>query len=60
MAATFGLLSALNIGSLRAADVTWRPGAQPRAGAQRTETVANGMHRLTHNGYGMRGYLLLG
>ena len=60
MAATFGLLSALNIGSLRAADVTWRPGAQPRAGAQRTETVANGMHRLTHNGYGIRGYMLLG
>jgi len=60
MIATFGLLSALNIGSLRAADVTWRPGAQPRAGAQRTETVANGMHRLTHNGYGIRGYMLLG
>lgn len=60
MTATFGLLSALNIGSLHAADITWHPGIQIRAGAQKTETVANGNHQLTSNGYAMRGYVLIG
>jgi len=60
MAATFGLLSALNIGSLRAADVKWNPGFQPRAGAPKMETVTNGNHRLTSNGYSISGYMLLG
>ena len=60
MTATFGLLSALNIGSLRAADITWHPGIQIRAGAQKTETVANGNHQLTSNGYAVRGYVLIG
>ena len=60
MTATFGLLSALNIGSLHAADITWHPGIQIRAGAQKTETVANGNHQLTSNGYAVRGYVLIG
>lgn len=60
MTATFGLLSALNIGSLRAADVKWNPGLQPRAGAPKTETVANGMYQLSSQGYAIRGYILLG
>jgi len=60
MTATFGLLSALNIGSLRAADVKWHPGVQARAGAPRTEIVTNGMHQLSSNGYVVNGYVLLG
>ena len=60
MTATFGLLSALNIGSLRAADVKWHPGVQVRAGAPRTEIVTNGMHQLSSNGYAVNGYVLLG
>ena len=60
MTATFGLLSALNIGSLRAADVKWHPGVQIRAGAPRTEIVTNGMHQLSSNGYAVNGYVLLG
>lgn len=61
MAATFGLLSALNIGSLHAADVKWHPGVQLRGlGAPKTETVSEGKHRLTSNGYAVRGFVLLG
>ena len=60
LAATFGLLSSLNLGSLRAADVKWHPGAQPRAGKPKTETVATGKYQLASQGYAVRGWVLIG
>lgn len=60
LAATFGLLSALNLGSLRAADVKWHPGAQPRAGKPKTEAVATGKYQLASQGYAVRGWVLIG
>ena len=60
LAATFGLLSALNLGSLHAADVKWHPGFQPRAGKLKTEVVATGKHQLTSQGYAVRGLVLIG
>ena len=61
MAATFGLLSALNIGSLHAADITWHPGVMlNKAGTPRTETAPAGMFTLTSQGYAIRNYVFLG
>ena len=60
LAATFGLLSSLNLGSLRAADVKWHPGAQPRAGKPKTEAVATGKYQLASQGYEVRGFVLIG
>lgn len=61
LAATFGLLSALNLGSLHAADVKWHPGAQQRrVGKVRTETVSVGKYQLTSQGYAVPGWVLIG
>ena len=46
MAATFGLLSALNLGLLHAADVKWHPGVQRSLGALKTEVLPVGKHQL--------------
>ena len=40
--------------------VTWNPGAQPRAGKQRTEPVSKGTLQFKANGFAIRGYVLLG
>ena len=40
--------------------VTWNPGAQPRAGKQRTEPVSKGNLQFKANGFAIRGYVLLG
>ena len=61
LTATFGLLSALNLGSLHAADVKWHPGAQQRrVGKVRTETVSVGKYQLTSQGYAVPGWVLIG
>ena len=60
LAATFGLLSALNLGSLHAADVKWHPGVQRSLGALKTEVLPVGKHQLTTQGYAVRGYVLRG
>ena len=61
LTATFGLLSALNLGSLHAADVKWHPGAFFRTlGAPKTETVSIGRHQLTSQGYTAPGWVLIG
>ena len=40
--------------------VTWNPGAQPRAGKQRTEPVSKGNLQFKANGFAIRGFVLLG
>ena len=40
--------------------VTWNPGAQPRAGKQRTEPVSKGNLQFKANGFAIRGYVLIG
>lgn len=61
LAATFGLLSALNLGSLHAADVKWHPGVMlNKVGISRTESVPTGKFVLTPQGYAVHGYVLLG
>lgn len=60
LAATFGLLSALNSGSLHAADIKWHPGAQLRAIKPKIEAVSVGKHQLTSQGYAVPGWVLIG
>ena len=60
LAATFGLLSALNLGSLHAANIKWHPGLLPQAGVPKIEAVSVGKHQLTSQGFAIRGYVLLG
>lgn len=61
LAATFGLLSALNLGSLHAADVTWHPGVMlNKVGVPRTESAPRGKFILSPQGYAIRNYVFLG
>lgn len=60
LAATFGLLSALNLSSLHAANIKWHPGLLPQAGVPKIEAVSVGKHQLTSQGFAIRGYVLLG